>query len=237
MDLKVRRAQQEILEAFSRKRRSFALSGGTALELYYLKHRFSADLDFFSPEYEIREIDGLILEFEKCSDGKIKLESEFVAKSQAKVRFYSMSIKGLDRPLKIDFIEDVLFKTPLIKRIKGIPVYSIDHIYLQKIVAIAGIRPAKDEIGREILAGGRREARDVFDVYMLSKKIRPLHIFLQGLSRQLHRGMIQWYRTFSRQELKLGILDLDIYDDKFDVKEMLIYLESEIKKFMRRVIE
>ena len=237
MDLKVRKAQQEILEVFSRKAGSFALSGGTALELYYLKHRFSADLDFFSPKYDIREIERLVSKFEKCSNGKIKLESEFITNGQAKVRFYTMPIKGSNRPLKIDFVEDMLFKTPVIKKVKGIPVYSIDHIYFQKIVAIAGIRPAKDNTGREILRGGRREARDAFDIYMLSKKIRPLHIFLQGIPRQLQRGMIQWYRTFSRQELKLGLLDLDIYEDKFDAKEMITYLESEIKKFIKQVIE
>ncbi len=237
MDLKVRKAQQEILKVFSDKTRSFALSGGTALELYYLKHRFSADLDFFSPKYDIEEIDRLILEFRRCSNGKIKLESEFIAENQANVRFYTIPIKGLDRPLKIDFVEDVLFKAPLIKRFKGVPVYRVDHIYFQKIVAIAGIRPAKDETGREILAGGRREARDVFDIYMLSKKIRPLHIFLRGIPRQLQRGMLQWYRTFSRQELKLGLLDLDIYDDKFDAKEMILYLESEIREFVKEVLK
>jgi hypothetical protein len=148
-----------------------------------------------------------------------------------------MPIKGSVRPLKMDFVEDVLFKAPGIKRINGIPVYSVRHIYFQKIVAIAGIHPTEDDTGREILAGGRSEARDVFDVYMLSKKIRPLHIFLRRAPRQVQRGMIQWYRTFSRQELKLGILDLDIYDDKFDAREMIIYLESEIKEFVRRVLE
>ena len=236
MDLKVRKAQQKILGVFSNKAKSFALSGGTALELYYLKHRFSADLDFFSPKYDLGEIGELVLEFEKCSNGKIKLESEFIAAGRANVRFYTVPIKGLDRRLKIDFVEDVLFKTPVIKRFKGVPVYSIDHIYFQKIVAIAGTRPGEDDIGKEILRGGRREARDAFDIYMLSKKIRPLHIFLKDVPRQLQRGMVQWYRTFSRQELKLGLLDLDIYDSKFDGREMIIYLEDEIKKFVKETL-
>ena len=106
MDLKIRKAQKKVLEAFSKKTKSFALCGGTALELYYLKHRFSADLDFFSPKYNLAEIDKLVLEFKKCGSGKIKLEAEFIADGHARVRFYMVPIKGLDRPLKIDFVEE-----------------------------------------------------------------------------------------------------------------------------------
>ena len=237
MDSKIREAQQKILKIFSGRSGSFALSGGSALELYYLKHRFSVDLDFFSPKYNPAEINGLISEFRKCSGSRIKLESEFVAGGRAKVRFYTVPIKGSGRPLKIDFVEDVLFAAPKIKRFGGVPVYSVEHIYFQKIVAVAGIRPGEDNTGRQIMEGGRREVRDAFDIYMLSKKIRPLHIFLQEIPRQLQRGIVQWYRTFSREEIKLGLLDLDIYDDKFDAKEMIIYLDSEIREFVKGLLE
>lgn len=237
MDKKIREAQQKILRFFADKSRSFALSGGSALELYYLKHRFSVDLDFFSPKYDFAEIDGLVSEFGKSSGKKIELESEFIVSGRARVRFYTVPIRGSDRPLKIDFVEDVLFKAPKIRRFGGVPVYSVEHIYFQKIVAVAGIHSREDEVGRQIIEGGRREARDAFDIYMLSKKIRPLYIFLKDVPRQLQRGMIQWYQTFSREDLKLGLLDLDIYDDKFDAKEMIIYLESEIKEFVKQVLE
>ena len=237
MDLKIRKAQQKILKLFSNKRTGFALSGGSALELYYLKHRFSVDLDFFSPKYDLTEIDDLVSEFRKCSSGRIKLESEFITGSRARVRFYTVPIAGSVRPLKIDFVEDVLFTVPRIKRFEGVAVYSVEQIYFQKIAAVAGTRSERDDIGRQITEGGRLEARDAFDIYMLSKKIRPLHIFLQGVPRQLQRGTVCWYQTFSRREVKLGLLDLDIYDHKFDAKEMIIYLEAEINEFVKRVLE
>ncbi len=236
MDLKIRKAQKKVLEVFSKKSKSFALCGGTALELYYLKHRFSADLDFFSPKYNLAEIDKLVLEFKKCGSGKIKLGAEFIADGHARVRFYAVSVKDLDRPLKIDFVEDVLFETPVIKRFEGVPVYSVEHIYFQKLVTLTGTRQGEDDIGRQIL-GGRREPRDAFDIYMLSQKIQPLHLFLQEVPRQLQRGMVRWYQVFSRQELKLGLLDLDIYDAEFDSRKMIIYLESEIKRFIKEVLE
>lgn len=236
MDIKIRQAQENILKIFAKATHSFALAGGTALELYYLHHRFSADLDFFSPDYSIKEIERLVSEFKEASKSRVRLESEFITEGKARVRFYTMSLQGSSRPLKIDFVEDTLFAKPSIKRFQGVPVYNAKNIYLQKISAITGTRIEEDEIGRQIIEG-RRQARDVFDIYMFSKKIQPLHTFLKGLSSQMQRGIMHWYQTFSRQELKLALLDLDIYDKKFDAKEMILYLEDEIKKFMRQVLD
>lgn len=235
MNAKIREAQKEALKLFAKKAKNFALSGGTALELYYLHHRFSADLDFFSPRYDITEIEEVVSEFKKYSNCRIKLESEFTSGNRAKIRFYTLPIKDSNRPLKIDFVEDVLFKDPTVIKIKGIPVYSVGNIYLQKIIAITGTQPGEDEIGRQVTQG-RREARDAFDIYTLSKKIEPLHIFLKGSSAQIQRGMAHWYRTFSRHDLKLALLDLDIYDKKFSARDMVIHLEEEIMKFIKEVL-
>ena len=74
MDKDLRTAQKSFLKTFSQKARSFALCGGTALELYYLKHRFSVDLDFFSPKYNISEIEEIVSEFKNSNQARIKLE-------------------------------------------------------------------------------------------------------------------------------------------------------------------
>lgn len=236
MNSQIRKAQQLILKVFSKEARDFALAGGTALELFYLHHRFSLDLDFFSPKYDASEINNLVSAFKRHVNKKIKLESDFVAAGKARVKFYTMPVKGSPRPLKMDFVEDVLFEKPKTQKIKGLRVYSVENLYFQKICAIAGISPVIDEVGR-LITQGRREARDAFDVYMLSKKIQPLHIFLKNVSSQFQRGMVHWYRTFSRQELKLALIDLDIYDKKFNSREMIIYLEDEIKQFIKGVME
>ena len=136
MNLKIRRAQRKILSIFSTKAKNFTLAGGTALELYYLNHRFSADLDFFSPKYDFAEIDNLVLAFKKSTEGKIKLESEFIASGRARVRFYTIPIKASSRLLKIDFVEDVIFDKPHIKRFNGVAVYSIENIKLLPLPAL-----------------------------------------------------------------------------------------------------
>jgi len=175
MDNKIREVQKKVLKVFAAEAKNFALSGGTALELYYLHHRFSADLDFFSPKYDLSEIESLVTVFGKHIGRKLKLETEFITSRKAKVRFYTVPVKNSGRPLKIDFVEDVFFAGPTIKRFQNVPVYSIDNIYIQKIVAVSGVPSGIDEIGKELRIGSREVARDAFDIYVLSKKIQPLH--------------------------------------------------------------
>jgi len=234
MNKEVRRLQLKLLKRFSHASGIFALSGGTALELFYLKHRFSRDLDFFSHQYEKKEIDRLIDIFSKCIGSKLILENEFTTEHHARVKFYVAQVKGVKFPFKVDFIEDVFFKKPKIKKFNNIPVYDVKNIYFQKIVAIAGTHLVKNGFGKEIPTG-RREARDVYDVYCLSRNVLPLHIFLKKLPKEQQRGMVQWYRSFSRQELKLDVLDLDIYDKNFDSSLMISHLEEEIKRFIKEV--
>lgn len=236
MDRIIRDNQLKLLGTFAGATKTFALSGGTALELFYLKHRFSRDLDFFSPKYDLKEIDGLVLKFGEAIKGSIEFENEFVTPDHAKVRFYAAKIKGTDSSLKIDFIEDVFFAKPSIKKFNNIPVYDIKNIYFQKIMTLTGTHLMKDETGREITTG-RRAVRDIIDVYYLSRKIEALHEFIKKLDRQYQRGIVQWHRSYSRHEVKLGALDLEIYDKNFDVSEMIRYLEGEMKKFMHEVIE
>lgn len=236
MDSAIRSAQKKVLGVFAKRPGDFALAGGTALELFYLHHRFSADLDFFSPTYRLSEIDRLVATFQRGCRRNVRLESELEVAGKARVRFYTMPLKGARRPLKIDFVEDVLFKKPVVRRRGGVPVYSAQNIYLQKIAAISGVRVELDEVGREV-SEGRGEARDVFDLYMLSKNIQPLHRFLQQAPAPWQKGIVHWYRTFPRQELKLALMDLEIYDLKFDSREMIRYLENEVRRFAQGVIE
>lgn len=235
MDKKVRNAQQRILSLISGHSGTFALTGGTALELYYLHHRFSSDLDFFSPKYNIKEIEGLISSFEKGMGKKITFENEFRTPGFARVRFYTLPVEK-NRPLKMDFVEDVVFDSPDIKRFKRVPVYDVNQIYIQKILTVTGIHLKIDGTGREVTVG-RRTARDAFDIYTLSKKVCPLHKFLHRLPREYQRGVVQWYHSFSRQELKMDLLDLDIYDKKFDSSKMIRYIDDEMKKFIGGVLE
>ena len=236
MDKEIAKMQGRVLEVFADEASRFALAGGTALERYYLHHRFSWDLDFFSPVYGASEIDRLVAAFRKRIDRRLALESELTVAGRAKVRFYSLPVHGASRPLKIDFVEDVLVRAPAVRTVAGVRVYSAKNIYLHKVAAVAGIRAEIDAIGRPVQEG-RHEPRDAFDLYMLSKKVLPLSDFLSDVPLPYQKGMIHWYRTFSRHDLKLGLLDMDLYDDAFDSREMIAHLEDEIRLFAQKVVE
>jgi len=236
MENALRDAQFIALKAFAKTGKTgFALAGGTALELFYLKHRFSRDLDFFSPKYDLKAIKEIVSSVSHALNTAVNLENEFTAPNHAKVRFYSAKTKSSPLPLKIDFIEDVFFSRPKINNFKGIPVYSAKNIYAQKIFALTGSKPGEDKIGRQKTTG-RNESRDIFDVYCLSKKIEPLHKFMKHLGRQCQRGIIQWHRSYPRQELKLDLLDLDIYLPDFDIAELIQYFDKEIDLFIAEEI-
>ncbi len=235
MDNKIRQIQLKVLRVFKDHRRKFALAGGTALDIYYLHHRFSRDLDFFCPEYDISEIEDLKAVFEQALNSKLILENEFKTDNKARVRFYLSKIKAIKEPFKIGFIEDVFFDKPKIKIIKDVPVYDVDHINFQKIMAVTGTNLSRNNVGKDIITG-RNAAKDIIDIYYLSKKITPLHKYLATLTGEQQKGMILWYQTYSRQELRFDSMDLDIYDNKFDSTLMIQYIDKEIKKFMQGII-
>lgn len=231
METKLRQTQLDVLRIFSRHAGGFALAGGTALELYYLHHRFSRDLDFFSPGYDLREIDAVIAGIGKEYGRTPVLEQELQVTGKARVRFYSLKIKGTDSALKLDFVEDNLAEKPDIKIIHKVPVYAAEQIYFQKIMAITGVVLLPDATGGEAITG-RHEARDIVDVYYLSQKVKPLHEFLATMPDTQRRGIVHWYRRFSRQEFKLDFLDLSVYDQRLSSADIIRHLEQEIKRFM-----
>ncbi|MBI2119260.1 MAG: nucleotidyl transferase AbiEii/AbiGii toxin family protein [Elusimicrobia bacterium] len=228
MEQIIRDSQIKLLSVFAKATKTFALAGGTALELYYLKHRFSRDLDFFSTTFNLDEIEKIICAFSKELKKPIKLENKLTRPDQAKVHFYAIPLGKIN--LKIDFIEDLLFKKPAIRTFNKIPVYDVKNIYFQKIIAITGSKIRTNEIGMDQIEG-RNKARDLFDIYFLSQKIHPLHLFLKTLSREYQRGMVLWYRTFSRQDFRLDYLDLDVYDKNLDSSQIIKTLKNEIEKF------
>jgi len=236
MDSKIREAQWKILEAFAVHPESFALAGGSALELFYLHHRFSRDLGFFSPRFSLHEIDDLIKKFENHYGKQIVMENELFADGMAKVRSYYVEVQGSPLPLKIDLVEDIYFPKPAINKINAVPVYAVEQIYIQKILTIIGAQLTINAIGRQAITG-RHEARDVIDLYYLSQNILPFHQFLKRIQRNQQRGVVQWYRGFSRQEFKMDFLDLDIYDTKLTGAEVIRHLENEIEEFIREELE
>lgn len=225
-------SQKRVLKVLAGNIDDFYLVGGTALSLYYFHHRQSLDLDFFTTEFSRKRI-GEIVKFLSVSlNKKVNLIAEQNQKNKVRMAVYSIPLSKKEA-LKIDFVEDYigLIKPP--KPINGIEVASLEDIYIKKIYAISGTSTEEDSVGRKIPRGNRREAKDFFDLYCLSHTFMRLSEFSSKYcSPVLREGIIRWFRTYSRMDMKIGFLQLEL-------KKAIDYndIERHFKKEINKIIE
>lgn len=127
----------------------FFLSGGTALSEFYLQHRLSRDLDFFTLDQ------GLNFDFVGAEIDKLARALDLKTKNQvSSPTFLQYIFHYQKKPLKIDVIKDVPVHFGKIRKIKGVRVDSLENIALGKLLALFG----------------RTDAKDFIDFYFLIKK-------------------------------------------------------------------
>lgn len=228
--------QEKVLGLLSRRINDFYLAGGTALSLYYFHHRESQDLDFFTKKFNRVRIANIIKALSQKSKKEIELIAEQRAKDRIKIAVYIMRINKKES-LKIDFVEDYvdIIKNP--KLINGIYVLSLEDIYIRKILAISGTFQATDFIGRKIFQGGRKEAKDFYDLYCLSSIFMRLSDFSYKYASLITReALVRWFRTFSRFDIKTGILELKL-KKQTDYQDMERHFRKEIDKILEKEVE
>lgn len=142
--------QKLIFDAFSGEdiAKKFYFTGGTALSVYYLHHRFSEDLDFFSEsDFDNSEI----IYFVNKISRKMNLHSRFTQRDKARIFEFVKNGKLL---IKLDFVFHPY------KRIeKGIKENNL------------GIDSLRDIATNKLLAINQRmDVKDFVDLYFLLKK-------------------------------------------------------------------
>ena len=227
--------QDRVLTALKNKTSPFYLAGGTALAKFYFQHRDSYDLDFFAQKYSLAKISILVETILKLTGKKMKLLQESHREGFARLRIYELLI-GKKEALKIDFVEDLI---PLLKPLKsmdGIDVLSLDDIYIRKIHAISGTHPSLDKIGQKQFLGGRQEAKDFYDLYYLSSTHQPLSRFASKHCDDLQKeGLIRWYHTYSRSEIKIGLMELKTHH-AIDFVSMERHFKQEIDSLIKGIV-
>lgn len=139
-------------------RRYFYLTGGTALSEYYLHHRYSDDLDFFSHDIDIKPFLGLIKKIGKKLNQKIQP----ITTAPSFMRF------TIGDNLKIDVVGDVGFRVGVPELIDGMMIDSIKNLAVNKVGAILGRLDAKDYVDLYFLLS--EYSFDVFDLLELGIK-------------------------------------------------------------------
>lgn len=215
----IRKWQKKITEMVTKEFDDYYLTGGTALA-FYLNHRFSEDLDFFSQKYR-NEDPGRIMDFINKKTGfEFKLEAEQNSPGLIPMKVYFLELKK-NCVLKIDFVQD--FEKNIEKIKSGL--HSIKDIYYRKIVAAIGETKKQDIVGRVIHAG-RQSVKDLFDIYCLSRFYRILSkFFFEYFSYDKLEPLIGWYKGFRRTDLKIELLDLV---PGIDTVQVIKYLDIEI---------
>ena len=227
--------QQNALRALSGKMDNFYLAGGTALSLFYFRHRLSVDLDFFTPRFSANEVKNIMKFLCKETKVKIRLAGQSLGEKYEKIMVYEVYFTDKD-VLKIDFVEDVhrLIKKP--KLVDGIKILPLEDIYMRKIYTLTGYIEKIGKIGQSRLAGGRSDAKDFYDVYCLSHIFMPLSKFAGKYCNAVTKeGLVSWFQTFDRMKIKGGILDL-ITDKKLDYRNLEKHFKKEIDKIAEQEI-
>jgi predicted nucleotidyltransferase component of viral defense system len=148
--------QEEVLKEIGKSdlAKHFIWSGGTALSFYYLQHRRSEDLDFFSKD--LVPADYLLAEIKKIAKN-LKIQKIEEQKRFNRQEFWLRKGKKV---LRIEFVFYPFpsIKKPTILKDFSLKIDSIEDILTNKIHAIFE----------------RTEPKDVFDVYCIlqTKKIK-----------------------------------------------------------------
>jgi len=197
-------------------REQFYLTGGTALAAYYLKHRYSEDLDFFGhSNIDILALDVFLKEYKTT----LKIKKIDFQQSFNRNIFFLHTTKGI---LKVEFTYfpfDPVEK-PMIK----------DGIYIDSLLDIAA--------NKAFTISQNPRARDFIDLYLILKKYRMLS-FHQLI--KLARSKFDWQidpiqlgtQLLKAKELK----DLPRMLQKIDHKEWRNFFLIQAKSLSKEIFK
>lgn len=147
--------QQEVLAGFSGvlDHEHFYLTGGTALAYFYLRHRKSNDLGFFTADEEI------LLPFSYHLEEILKTKTTGVQRQRGFASFVELLVEKDKETTIIHLACDSAYRLEQTKEFPEFPGLRIDSL--------------KDIAANKLLAlFGRATLRDFIDVYFLSKKAK-----------------------------------------------------------------
>ena len=171
--------QKELLVQFgaSALNEVFFLTGGTALSAFYLQHRYSEDLDFFTAQPDqVPQVLPILTEIAKQSGGKIEIRRQFRT-------FLEVLVHGPRGEMtKCDFAQDSPFRLQPVIRHESLNIF-VDNaldISCNKLSALFD----------------RSEAKDFIDVFFIDRELFPFNELLIQ-ARQKHVGLDDYWLAVS----------------------------------------
>lgn len=210
--------QQKVLELFKKTSLSqkFYLSGGTALAEFYLHHRYSEDLDFFTAEElnleELKKFVNLVSKENGIQE--INFQHGF--------GLYAFFLKRRGIVYKIDFGQYPFEPIEKLNRFNGLRVESMFDIAVNKAHTIAFRPRLRDFIDLYFVF---KENPDWTFDYLLQKSFEKFEMKVDAL--QLGENLIQ-VKTLA---------DLPKMIKKVDLEEVKKFFLEKAKKLESRVLE
>lgn len=161
--------QKVVIEVFKKEPslvQRFYLTGGTALSVFYLGHRWSEDLDFFSEkEFNPRKIINLIPKWAKKIGFEVKIEQI------EDVLIFKIEFRDGEK-MKIDFNYYPYKRLKKGKIIEGLMVDSLFDIAVNKL----------------LLINQRTDIKDFVDLYFLEDRF-TIWDLMEGVRRKFGFGL------------------------------------------------
>lgn len=184
------RTQLRFLQAFFQEQNSeepFYLSGGTALAAYYLEHRYSDDLDFFTRDRKNLELTSHRERVEHAISAA-GLAVQGPERRGDHVRYIISGDTDLEHPLvKVELILDTPRYFGRARNFDGVFVDDLLAIAVNKVTALSRIEP-KDYVDLyEIVRSGRYRLEEI--IPLVGEKDPGLHVLTLAADFKRARGL------------------------------------------------
>ena len=188
------------------------MSGGTALSAFYLYHRLSEDLDFFTIDQNV-SFDSVNAEMIKLFHSlKMKIDHQVSSST-----FLQYILKNKKQTLKVDLVKDVPLHFGKLKITDNIRIDSLENISVGKLLALFGRADAKDFIDLYFLLE-KEKMIDFESIFTMAKQkdiglhelylaemishIEKIKHFPKTLKPYKHEDMNRFFLDLSNQLLK-----------------------------------
>lgn len=201
------REQQFIIDKVKESkflRSDFYLTGGTALSAFYLKHRYSEDLDFFSEKK--LDVDLVVREVNELAKS---LNFTYRHESREVVEVFLLTLPGGEK-VKVDF---AYYPYPRVEKgifYEGFAVDSLLDIAINKLTSVNQRSQAKDFVDLyflldkftiwDLIEGARVKFKREFDTWLLSADLSYSVEAFTYLPRMIKPLTLEALKAFFRRK-------------------------------------
>jgi predicted nucleotidyltransferase component of viral defense system len=170
--------QEEFIRFFAKTpiKDSFFLTGGTALSAFYLEHRISEDMDFFTEEEgQVPQVLPILQEIVSKLNAQLEIKRSF----RSYLEVFLTQEKGI---LRCDFALDSPYRLEkkIFKQEYGIYVDNVLDISCNKLSALYD----------------RSDPKDFVDIYFIDKEVIPFEKLVEEAKKK-HIGMDNYWLAIS----------------------------------------